>query len=440
MLHPGGHMLFRLVLPLIVVGGLARAEPIGPEDFIPLDPAKARIGQLLFYDKVLSGNRNIACATCHHHSLAGADGLSLGIGEGGSGLGPDRTPGSGHAAIKERIPRNAPALWNLGHRSVTNVFHDGRVSVSDAYGNGFDTPVDDRFPKGVDNIIAAQALFPMTSFAEMAGTPGENAVALAVADGLDHGWPVIAARVQDIPEYTQMFRAAFDTVDGPDDVTIVEVANAIGAFIGSEWQSYDSPYDALMRHGTPLPDAAERGRRLFFGEAGCASCHNGPLFTDQQFHATGLPAFGPGRTRPFDPIQRDVGRMAETGDIADAYKFRTPGLRNVDLTGPYGHNGAYPTLSSMIRHMANPLAMRAAWRPDMARLPKVAWLSQDDFTVLDDQLEMARQEMYVEIEPVMLTDSDVADIEAFLRSLTGKSALDRPLGRPDRVPSGLPVD
>ena len=60
--------------------------PLSAADFHPFDPQKARIGQLLFYDKILSGNRNISCGTCHHHDLGGSDGLALGIGEGGSGV------------------------------------------------------------------------------------------------------------------------------------------------------------------------------------------------------------------------------------------------------------------------------------------------------------------------------------------------------------------
>ena len=69
--------------------------------------AQARLGRLLFYDKILSGNMNISCATCHHHSLHGADGVSLGIGEGGYGLGPDRLSGLvGATRVKARIPRN----------------------------------------------------------------------------------------------------------------------------------------------------------------------------------------------------------------------------------------------------------------------------------------------------------------------------------------------
>ena len=395
---------------------------------------------MLFYDKILSGNRNISCGTCHHHDHAGGDGLSLGIGEGGEGVGPMRTPGSGADRIAKRIPRNAPALWNLGHRSVTTLFHDGRLAVSDLYGNGFNSPAEEWLPQGLNNILAAQALFPMTSQFEMAGNPRENEIAGAVHDRIDAAWPILAKRVRIIPEYAALFVEAFDDVKNPEDVSIVHVANALAAFIGTEWQSHDSPYDDWMASGTPLPAQAELGRQLFFGKANCSRCHNGPLLTDHDFHAMGLPAFGPGRTRRFDPMPRDVGRMGKTDALEDAYRFRTPSLRNVTLTAPYGHNGAYPTLADMIRHMADPVTARSAWIPTMARLPAAPWLEASDFVIRADRLEMARQTRMLDAEPVILTDEEVAQIEAFLHALTGRTALTRPLGRPDRVPSGLPVD
>lgn len=417
---------------------MATAQGISTDDYIPVDADQARIGQLLFYDKILSGNNNISCGTCHHHDHAGGDALSLGIGEGGVGVGPERTAGTGADAIRKRIPRNAPSLWNLGHNSVEVMFHDGRLSRSDIYGNGYDSPAAEWLPQGLDNLVAAQALFPMTAQFEMLGNLGENDIVGAVHNRIDRGWPIIAKRVRSIPEYGNLFVQAFAHVEEPQDVTIVEIGNALGAFIISEWQSHDSPYDAWLA-GTPLPDAAERGRQLFFNNR-CASCHAGPLFTDQQFHALSLPAFGPGRTRQWDQIARDVGRMAETDRLEDAYKFKTPSLRNVALTGPYGHNGAFPTLAAMIRHHADPKGSIAAWTPEMANLPDVPWLTATDFAIRQDRAEMARQGAVNDLRPMTFTDKDVMDLVAFLNALTGETAHTRPIGRPDSVPSGLPVD
>nr|WP_274705661.1 cytochrome c peroxidase [Salipiger pentaromativorans] len=421
---------------MLLIAGGAGAQPIEAHDFLPFDPAQARIGQLLFYDKILSGNRNIACATCHHHDLNSTDRLSLGIGEGGAGLGPARAPGD----IAKRIPRNAPGLWNLGHRSVSVLFHDGRVERDPGFPSGFASPAGRHLPDGLTSALAVQALFPMTAEFEMAGNPGENPVADAVAGAVWEGWPLLTARVAAIPAYADLFAAAFPEVARAEDITIVQIANALAAFIGTEWQSFDSPYDAFLQSGTPLPEAAERGRQLFFGAAGCAGCHSGPLFSDQSYHAMGLPGFGPGRIRKHDPIPRDVGRMGVTDDPDDAYRFRTLPLRNVALTAPYGHNGAYPTLRGMIRHMANPVGERMRWQPQLAHLPTVARLAEYDFVLMEDRLETARQLETVEVPRVPLNSAEVDDIEAFLHALTGASAAERPLGRPDTVPSGLPVD
>ncbi|MDJ0637581.1 MAG: cytochrome c peroxidase [Paracoccaceae bacterium] len=416
-------------------------RPLVDADFIQFDPDQAKLGQLLFYDKILSGNRNISCGTCHHHDHGGTDGLSLGIGEGGEGLGPKRVSQSPADRIRKRIPRNAPALWNLGAKEVSVLFHDGRLETSDLYGNGFNSPAEEWLPQGLETILAAQALFPITARFEMAGDPEENEVSGAVNDRIDNAWPIIAKRVRIIPEYGALFVQAFDHIETPEDVTIVDIANALAAFMGTEWQNHDSPFDRYLSGNTSAlsPDALE-GMTLFYGKAKCAACHSGPLLSDQSFHALALPAFGPGKTRRFDPQPRDVGRMGESDRLEDAYRFRTPMLRNVALTAPYGHNGAYPTLDGIVRHHLDPEGERRMWTKEHARLPSAPWLEHVDFIVQADRREMKRQKRAVDIQPVSLSDPEIAAIVAFLESLTGETALTRPLGRPDSVPSGLSVD
>lgn len=400
---------------------------------------QAQLGQLLFYDRTLSGNRNIACATCHHSKFGSSDGLSLGIGEGGEGLGPDRTPGEGANQILKRIPRNASALWNLGAFDVTIMFHDGRLSESNIYQNGFNSPAEEWLPQGLSSLLAAQSIFPLTSMAEMAGSKGENEVAGAVNDRIDLGWPIIAKRVRTIPEYGTGFVDAFDHISAPEDVTIVDIANALAAFMTVEFQSYDSAYDQFLTGDElALTEQQKQGMDLFFGAAKCATCHSGKLLSDQKFYALALPPFGPGRTRQFDPMVRDVGRMAETDELADAYRFRTPMLRNVSLTAPYGHNGAYPTLRRMIEHHLDPLKVRSEWSPKNANLIEVPWLNGVDFAVLDDQLEMHRQAMSIDIVPMSMPTASIDAIVAFLEALTGTQSVTSPVfGTPNRVPSGL---
>mgnify|MGYP005994472851 CR=1 FL=1 len=319
------------------------------------------------------------------------------------------------------------------------LFRDGRLTASDIYGNGFNSPAEEWLPAGLDNLVAAQALFPLVAQFEMAGNPRENEIAGAVHDRIDAAWPILAKRVRTIPAYGEMFVDAFPHIDAPEQVTIVEIGNALGAFITTEWRSFDSPYDAYLQ-GRPLPEIAERGRAIFFGKANCVQCHSGPLFTDQGFHALGLPAFGPGRTRTFDPIPRDVGRMGKTNLPEDAYRFRTPSLRNAALTAPYGHNGAYPSLRAMIQHHADPITSRANWNISDAALPDAPWLAATDVAIRADQREVQRVEAAIEIDLAPLTNDDIDALVAFVHALTGETALARPMGRPTEVPSGIAVD
>ncbi|APX17513.1 cytochrome C peroxidase [Phaeobacter inhibens] len=415
---------------------------LGPGDFIPVDPAKAELGRLLFYDKILSGNRNISCGTCHHPRHGTSDGLSLGLGEGAEGLGPARLSGRGANRVQKRVPRNAPALWNLGAKSIRVLMHDGRISADPIYGNSFNTPAEEWLPGGLQSLLAAQALFPMTSSFEMAGNVGENEVIGATRDRIDLAWPIIAKRVRSLPDYGVGFVAAFDHISAPEDVEITDIAEALAQFMVQDFTSVDSPFDAyLAGNDTALTARQKAGADLFFGSAGCSGCHAGPLFSDQNFYALGLPAFGPGRARRFDPYARDVGRMGESDDLADAYRFRTPMLRNVELTGPYGHNGAFPTLDRMIRHHLDPVASRSAWMPDDLQLPDVPWLAATDFVVQQDRFEMARQararDIYLRQD---LSDQDIAALVAFLTGLTGEKARAQQSSVPSAVPSGLPVD
>ena len=436
------HLFFLLCVVLISPASASPyPEPLTDADYHSFSPARAKIGQLLFYDKILSGNRNISCGTCHHHRFGGADGLSLGVGEGGVGVGPARHAGTGDSRIKKRVPRNASALWNLGAKAFTVLFHDGRLAIADDFDNGFNTPAEEWLPHGLETVLGTQAIFPMTAQFEMAGNPKENEVAGALHDRIDAVWPILAKRVRVIPEYGEMFVETFDSVDSPEDVTISHIGEALAAFIALEFRSNDSPFDDFLAGSEAAMTPRQRdGAALFYGKAGCAECHSGPLLTDQKFHALAVPPFGPGRTRRFDPYTRDVGRMGETDDLADAYRFRTPSLRNVALTAPYGHNGAYPTLEGIIRHHLDPLAALDRWRPDMANLPAAPWLEAIDFVVWDDRLEMERFRRRVDITPRRLTDDEVLALVDFMDALSGRSAQSLPLGIPDRVPSGLPVD
>ena len=385
----------------------------------------------------MSGNRNISCSTCHHPEHGTSDGLSLGIGEGGVGLGPKRT--TGKDLIKKRIPRNSTALWNLGSKEINVLFHDGRLSKNDTYENIFDSPAEEWLPIGFVSILAAQSIFPLVSQFEMAGNPGENDVAGASHDRIDAPWPIIAKRVRNINEYGSRFVSSYDHIENYTQISIVDIANALAAFISSEWKSNDTRYDQFISGNEAILTNSEKsGMDLFFGKAKCNDCHNGKLLSDQKFYSISLPSFGPGRTRIFDPLPRDTGHMAETDDLSDAYRFRTPMLRNIKLSAPYGHNGAYPDLKGIIQHHLNPLKEKGLWKQEYVNLPSIQHLNMNDFIIQEDVREMIRQSSFIDIEPIKLSEVEINDLVLFMDTLTGET-IER-IGIPKSVPSGLSID
>ncbi|OIQ33247.1 MAG: cytochrome-c peroxidase [Alphaproteobacteria bacterium MedPE-SWcel] len=425
-----------LIAPVLQAG---EKPELGPRPVFPApDMAAVELGQLLFYDPILSGNRNIACSTCHHPRFGTGDGVSLGLGEGGIGLGPDRVVDPKNPP-EQRIPRNAPGLWNLGAPEFTVMFHDGRLEDHPDHPGGIRTPLGEDMISGFDDALAAQAMFPVLSADEMAGHYSENDVAQAVRLGQlstpGGAWDRISARVADIPNY----RTRFDTVLGQGArITFADIANVLADFIRFEWRADSSPFDAYMAGRGDLLPAAIRGMDLFYGAAGCSQCHSGWLQSDQAFHALAVPQLGPGKAARFEAHNRDEGRIRVTGAAEDAFAFRTPSLRNVTLTAPYGHSGAFGTLDAVVRHHLNAARSLQSYDPDQTVLPRLDGAA--DWRVHQSAPEQAALLSAVAIAPISLTDAEISDIVAFLSSLTDETAAAGRLGVPDAVPSGLPVD
>ena len=416
--------------------------PLTDNDFRAWQAPKAKLGQLLFYDKILSGNRNIACSTCHHPKHASGDGLSLGIGEGGSGLGPERTFGLGKHRVSKRVPRNAPPLFNLGAKEFTTLFHDGRLSVDPQQPGGFNSPAEEFLPRGLNSIVAAQALFPLISTVEMAGDHSENEVAGARRRSPLYSWRIIAERVSNTELYWPLFKAAWPDLNQPSDIDITHIANAIDDFINAEWRADNSAFDHYLRgEKNALNEEQLAGMELFYGPAKCSSCHTGKLQTDHKFHALGIPPFGPGRTRLFDPIARDLGRINETDLANDAYFFRTPSLRNVEATGPWGHNGAFATLEGMIEHHLNAEQSLANYDKSQLALRKDSHFTlAKDFVIWQDSREMKRFKQQTSIEQNLLSNQEIRQLVFFLQSLTDTNSITGVYGEPSSVPSQLPLD
>lgn len=359
-------LLSALISPAIQA---ADHEALTHMEFHNPSATKVKLGKFLFYDKIISGNQNTSCATCHHPLAGTGDGLALPVGEGGKGLGVTRDTGTKHDAIHERVPRNAPHLFNLGAKEFVTMFHDGRVTEISP--KVFESPAGDDLLPELDHSLAVQAMFPPTSGTEMAGQAGENKVANAAAVGdVVKVWSLLTDRVTAIQEYRNLIIDAYPNITEKnldDNVTFAHIANAIGAFEATAFRADNSPFDRYLRGENLLSLSAKMGYKLFKGKANCASCHSGALQTDHDFHALGIPQIGPGKGDGFEG-RDDFGREQVTGYIEDRYRFRTPTLRNVVLTGPWGHDGAYDTLEAMVKHHLNPAESLEKYNTDQARL------------------------------------------------------------------------
>ena len=413
-------------------------KPISPDDFPVPGATSVLLGRDLFFDPILSGNRNIACATCHDPRQGTSDGVSLSLGEGARGHGMARagTPGS---ALPQRLVRHTPSLYNLGAHEFTSLMYDGRVEADATTRFGYRLPDDHFLERPVPSTLAAQALLPLITPDEMAGHAGENPVADAVAantiTGLDGAWDQLARRVADIPDYNQRFAWLI----GPGEpIHITDISKVLADYIAYEFRATNSPFDAFLQgDDMALSNDALRGMALFYGKGGCGGCHSGPLQTDHRFHVLGVPQIGPGKTG--GPHWADYGRAHITGSDADKYRFRTPSLRNVTLSAPYGHTGAFPTLEGMIRHHLDAMTSLAEYTGDAALLPQPG-KPETELGAMTDFDEVLNIAAAIEIKPVPLSDSEISALLSFLAALTDPASQTGRLGPPDSLPSGLPLE
>ena len=413
--------------------------PLNDSDYRSVDENEAKLGQLLFYDPILSGNKEVACATCHHPSLGTGDGLSLSLGDGGKGLGNKRIVDYENLP-EQRVPRNAQPLFNLGAKQFKTLFHDGRVQVDLSRPSGLRTPLEEEMVEGFSSIISAQTMFPVLSADEMAGHYSENEISEAVRRGTLTGeggaWDLISKRVGSVPAYSDFFIDIYDHIEVAKDIKFTDISNAVAAFMEFEWRSDTSPFDDFLQGKLNLDTSQENGMELFYGKANCSSCHAGALFTDHQFHATGQPQVGPGKAARFQSHSRDLGRFRVTGNIKDKYAFRTPSLRNVELTGPWGHAGAYNELEAFLGAHIDPYLALSNYDKSNVTLTKY---DTNDWKIMDDASEVKAIADAISIKPVIISKGEVTDLLAFLGTLTDTKAQKGRLGIPETVPSGLKI-
>ena len=171
---------------------------------------------------------------------------------------------------------------------------------------------------------------------------------------------------------------------------------------------------------------------MFYDQAKCGLCHGTNLLTDQGYHNIAVPQLGPGKDED-KPL--DYGRWHVTQNAEDKFAFRTPPLRNVALTGPYMHNGAYPDLGSALRHHLNPAEALRNYDPAFlsAELQETCQMDEATHQSILETLDP------ILVTPIELSDAQIADLLAFLYALTSPSAVDLRADIPAAVPSGLPV-
>jgi cytochrome c peroxidase len=410
--------------------GLRGIKPLTPQP--AQDPALVDLGRALFFDKILSGNRDVSCATCHLPGVVLGDGLSLSIGTGGTGAGPARTLGAG----REFEPRNAPTLLNVGFLAESGegaMFWDGRVRNFIGDFAGLITPAGAAMPPEVTDVLVAQAMLPVVNRAEMRGEPGDldrfgNANELAAFGDTDFAgiWQAIMQRLLAIPEYVAKFNGAFPGT-ATNALGFRHAAAAIAAFERQSLNRIDSPFDRyLSGDNAALTTQQKRGGILFTGSARCIGCHDGSTLGGRTLAANnGAPQLGPG-----------VGAAAPLDSGFGAFRFRPPPLRNVELTAPYMHDGAYATLEAVVRHYND--VVFAQQNFDVSQLaPMFRALHHGDATTI--AAVSATLDNRLPASGTLADAGIVEDLVAFLKSLTDPAARDLSSLVPASVPSGLPV-
>lgn len=352
-------------------------QPLGdmvhPEDNAP-DPARISLGRLLFFDPILSATKDVACGTCHHPTLGMADGRDLPLGPSGVGLGPDRS-----LTDPNMIPeaRNSPTVINAGFNQFFGqptadgfLFWDGRK-------------------RRLENLVT----LPLREFSEMRGDVYPIEMAL----------DSVLARLREISEYGALFEGAFPSRPVGEAIDSLTFSMALAQFVRS-LAGDQSRYDRFVAGDRDaLTPQQKRGLTIFHGRGGCTRCHAGPMFSDFAFHVVGARQQGPGfQTTPHE----DFGRWNATHLENDRWAFRTPSLRNVAMTAPYTHAGAYETLRETVEFMANSGGHLSA--------------------IPSERIELTRRG---------LNDQEINDVVAFLEALTDLPSVELPAS----VPSGLPV-
>lgn len=271
----------------------------------PITKEKTELGKFLFFDPILSGKKDVACATCHHPEFGFAESLEISIGVNGKGLGSKRD---------FNFPNDIPFVKRNSQSVVNSAFNgigiDGKVNASAA-------------PMFWDlraKSLEKQSLEPIKAFEEMRGHT------FTEAEVLDK----IIERLKENTEYKQLFEKAFGTKNA---ITKENLGKAIATYERTIIAN-NSRFDQYMRGDKAALSQNEIDGMFAFLKSGCSKCHNGPMFSDFKTHALGV-------------VDNEKMGFSDDG-FQKTYAFRTPSLRNLRFTFPYMHSGKLKTLENVL--------------------------------------------------------------------------------------------
>lgn len=390
--------------------------PPDPTNRVCDDPAAARLGQFIFFDKRFSGSGRVSCASCHEPERDWTDGIDV-----PHGFSPDL--------------RHVPSLWNVAYNRW--YFWDGRADS-----------------------LWSQALDPLEHPNEHGGSRWQYARLIHDDAELRRAYEAIFGAMPDMSDRSRFPSKAPATPGAPADA---EAVNVVFANIGKALAAYQrklvsrrAPFDVFvegLNDGDPkklaaLSESAQRGLKLFIGRGNCRSCHHGPNFTDGEFHNTGIAAFDPERqdlgrfqginrllNSPFnalgpycdDPTAREhhptsflVNQVERRGE------FKTPSLRNVAETSPYMHRGQIETLREVVEFYSTLTLPGADMSPQAVAAREAAARRAGAGHTHGGGAEHV-------LTPLHLSKGEIDDLVAFLRSLTDTS-IDPALKEPPASP------
>jgi cytochrome c peroxidase len=394
-----------------------------------IDPQLANIGRLLWFDPIQGLNDDNACAGCHSPTNGFGDTQPIAIGIENNGIvGADRTG--------PRNQRRSPMVINSAFYPTLMWNSRFHARSGDPFDNseGFVFPT----PEGLSlsnqpHLLTAQAFIPPTERVEAAGFhfPGDNDAIRAE----------VLRRLNKDSNYRALFAHVFPEIKTGGPITFDHVGRAIAEFEFTQTYA-NAPIDRYARGvRNALTTRQKRGAVLFFGRAGCVTCHavsgrSNEMFSDFRQHVAGIPQVAPSFVNVvFDGpgANEDFGLGQVTGNPADRYAFRTSPLRNVALQSAFMHNGAFVRLEDAIRYHLDAVGGAAAY--STALLPPDLRGPTGPIAPVQERLDPRLR------APVSVNEEEFEALVDFVREgLLDPDARPDRLRRfiPEKLPSGRP--